>query len=93
VRNAWTMPQERYNTQWVRDNGLGIVHDTFRTIRPAVVELIEKLPSYRRNLRLCANRAVFEVPEILARLLPLAPAPGNPAADADVQAAPPLCLP
>ena len=93
VRNAWTMPQERYNTQWVRDNGLGIVHDSFRTIRPSVVELIEKLPSYRRNLRLCRNRAVFEVPEILARLLPLAPAPGNPAAGADVQAAPPLCLP
>ena len=23
IRNAWTMPQERYNAQWVREQGLG----------------------------------------------------------------------
>jgi UDP-N-acetylglucosamine:LPS N-acetylglucosamine transferase len=69
VRNAWTMPQERYNTQWVRDNGFGIVHPSFRSIRAAVLELVERLPEYRRNLRLCRNRAVFEVPEILAAIL------------------------
>lgn len=23
VRNAWTMPQERYCTEWVRDHGMG----------------------------------------------------------------------
>ena len=69
VRNAWTMPQERYNAQWVRDNGFGVVHDSFRDIRAVVVELIGRLPEYRRNLRLCRNRAVFEVPEILSRIL------------------------
>lgn len=69
VRNAWTMPQERFNTQWVRDNGFGIVHDSFRTIRAAVIELAERLPEHQRNLRLCSNRAVFEVPEILAGIL------------------------
>src|SRR5450759_2625585 len=25
IRNAWTMPQERYNTDWVMEHGLGIV--------------------------------------------------------------------
>jgi UDP-N-acetylglucosamine:LPS N-acetylglucosamine transferase len=77
VRNAWTMPQERYNAQWVRDNGLGVVHDSFRTIRTAVVGLVERLPEYRRNLRACGNRAVFEVPEILARILPEAAVPAD----------------
>jgi len=80
VRNAWTMPQERYNTQWVRDNGFGIVHDSFRTIRTAVVELVDRLPEYQRNLRRCGNRAVFEVPEILARILSGAAVPRDGAA-------------
>ena len=71
VRNAWTMPQERYNTQWVRDNGFGVVDDSFRGIRAAVVELVGRLPEYRCNLRPYSNRAVFEVPEILARILPV----------------------
>jgi len=30
VRNAWTMPQERYNTQWVEENGVGVVLDSFK---------------------------------------------------------------
>ena len=69
VRNAWTMPQERYNAQWVRENGLGVVHDSFRTIRPAVDEVIRRLPELQRRLRAIDNRAVFEVPEILAWIL------------------------
>src|ERR1700675_5189886 len=36
VRNAWTMPQERYNTQWVVENGAGIVLDSFKTIDAGV---------------------------------------------------------
>jgi UDP-N-acetylglucosamine:LPS N-acetylglucosamine transferase len=69
VRNAWTMPQERYNTLWVRDQGLGVVHGSFRTIRPAVDEVLARLPELQRNLRAIRNRAVFEVPEILAGIL------------------------
>jgi len=69
VRNAWTMPQERYNAQWVRENGLGVVHDSFRTIRPAVDEVIRRLPELQHRLRAIDNRAVFEVPETLAHIL------------------------
>lgn len=69
VRNAWTMPQERYNTQWVREQGFGVVHDSFRCIRPAVVELVERLGEFQGNLRAVANRAVFEVPEILRAIV------------------------
>jgi hypothetical protein len=35
-RNAWTLPQERFNTDWVRENGFGIVVKSFRDIVPAV---------------------------------------------------------
>jgi hypothetical protein len=69
VRNAWTMPQERYNTQWVRENGLGVVHGSFRAIGPAVDEVLARLPELRRNLHAVRNRAVFEVPKILAGIL------------------------
>jgi 1,2-diacylglycerol 3-beta-galactosyltransferase len=62
------MPQERCNTQWVRDNGLGVVHG-FRSIRPAVDEVSGRLAELQRNLRAINNRALFEVPEILARIL------------------------
>src|SRR5688572_13964156 len=34
-RNAWTLPQERYNTDWVREKGVGIVVDNFSEIRKA----------------------------------------------------------
>ena len=36
VRNAWTMPQERYNTEWVQEHGAGVVLDSFKAIRDGV---------------------------------------------------------
>jgi len=80
VCNAWTMPQERYNTQWVRDHGLGVVHGSFRSIRPAVDEVLSRLPELRRNLRAISNSAAFQVPEIIAAILDCAnPAHRQPA--------------
>ena len=35
-RNAWTLPQERYNAEWVREQGVGIVLTNFRGIARAV---------------------------------------------------------
>jgi len=42
--NAWTLPQERYNTVWVRQQGVGIVLDNFRHVRSAVDRLLEPPP-------------------------------------------------
>jgi 1,2-diacylglycerol 3-beta-galactosyltransferase len=39
--NAWTLPQERYNTQWVLENEVGIVLRNFREIVNAVGKIIE----------------------------------------------------
>src|ERR1700722_3507647 len=69
ARNSWTMPQERYNTQWVRENQFGLVVPSFRALRPAVQELAERLGEFRANLRSVNNRAVFEIPQILAGIL------------------------
>ncbi|MDE2294563.1 MAG: galactosyldiacylglycerol synthase [Gammaproteobacteria bacterium] len=69
ARNAWTMPQERYNTEWIEENGVGLVLDSFRSIRAAVDATITRLDAYRRRIATIRNVAVFEVPGILARLI------------------------
>jgi UDP-N-acetylglucosamine:LPS N-acetylglucosamine transferase len=69
VRNAWTMPQERYNTEWVQEHGLGVVGRSLRKIQPEVDRLLAGLDQFRHGVRLMENRAVFEVPEILADIL------------------------
>jgi UDP-N-acetylglucosamine:LPS N-acetylglucosamine transferase len=69
VRNAWTMPQERYNTDWIVEQGVGLVGTSMRDIRPQVDALLERLDAFKATVRELDNRAVFEVPAILARLL------------------------
>ena len=69
TRNAWTMPQERYNTQWIVEHGLGRVLRSFRDIEPAARELCAQLPVYRERVAALRNRAVFEVPQILQRIV------------------------
>jgi UDP-N-acetylglucosamine:LPS N-acetylglucosamine transferase len=69
VRNAWTMLQERYNTEWVEENRAGLVLDSFTTIRDAVADLTDHLEEYRSSVARIHNRAIFEIPEILERIL------------------------
>jgi UDP-N-acetylglucosamine:LPS N-acetylglucosamine transferase len=69
VRNAWTMPQERYNTDWVREQGLGLVGTSFRALRPLALQMIGRLPEFQARVRQIDNRAVWEVPEIFEGLL------------------------
>jgi UDP-N-acetylglucosamine:LPS N-acetylglucosamine transferase len=69
ARNAWTMPQERYNTDWVREQGIGLVHTSFRSLRPVALQLVERLDEFKAAVQQIDNRAVWEVPEVLARLL------------------------
>jgi len=70
-RNAWTLPQERYNAEWVREQGVGIVLPDFRGIARAVEELLE--PGAYSRFRAAAerqhNRAVFEIPDFLEEIL------------------------
>jgi len=86
TRNALTMPQERYNTEWVQELGVGRVLKSFAGIADAVDELKRCLPELRARVRCLDNRAVFEVPEILADILRAATAlrPWSPARQLDV---------
>ena len=69
VRNAWTMPQERYNTEWVEENAVGVVLDSFKAIRAGVAQVADHIELYRAGVKRIRNRAVFEIPEILERIL------------------------
>jgi UDP-N-acetylglucosamine:LPS N-acetylglucosamine transferase len=69
VANAWTMPQERFNAQWVREHGAGIVHDSYRTIGRAVHELAARIDEFRANVSRVGNRAVFELPGVLETIM------------------------
>jgi 1,2-diacylglycerol 3-beta-galactosyltransferase len=69
--NAWTLPQERYNAEWVKEKGVGIVLKSFRDIAEGAKRMLEPdtLAVFRKNVAAQQNRAVFEIPEILAKLL------------------------
>jgi 1,2-diacylglycerol 3-beta-galactosyltransferase len=69
--NAWTLPQERYNTEWVREKRVGIVLHNFSEIAAGVKQLLQpgRLAEFRANAAAVNNRAIFEIPEIFAKLL------------------------
>jgi 1,2-diacylglycerol 3-beta-galactosyltransferase len=69
--NARTLPQERYNIAWVKEQKLGVVISSFRHISAAVRFLLKdnRLAQFRHNARHIANRAVYEIPEMLERIL------------------------
>ncbi len=75
THNAWTMPQERYNTEWVREHGLGLVLRRFAQVDEAVPQLLAELASYRARVAAMPNRAVYEVPAILQGILERQPSP------------------
>lgn len=70
-RNAWTLPQERYNCDWILKKRVGMVLPNFRGVAAAVAQLIEPaaLARYRANAFAIQNRAVFEIPNKLAQIL------------------------
>jgi 1,2-diacylglycerol 3-beta-galactosyltransferase len=65
--NSKTLPQERYNAEWVTEKGYGIVVPTFKKIAPAVQRLLEgaTFDEFRRKTGEYSNRALLEVPVIL----------------------------
>jgi 1,2-diacylglycerol 3-beta-galactosyltransferase len=68
-RNTWTLAQERYNVEWVREKNAGLVLNGFRGIRSAVAMLELDLEKYRSSVAQIENRAVFEIPGILAHVM------------------------
>ena len=81
-RNVWTMVQERFNTDWIAQNRLGIVLPSFREIASAVSTMLdrEQFIGLRAAVAAFDNRAVFEVPKILEALISRHAAGRNPTA-------------
>jgi hypothetical protein len=69
--NAWTLPQERYNAEWIREQGVGIVLHSFRELSATLPTMLDqqKRMLMREKAAALRNRAIFEIPEILARLI------------------------
>jgi hypothetical protein len=77
-RNAWTLPQERYNTEWVAEKGVGVVLKNFSAIRGAAAQMIASLEKYKAAVEQIDDRAIFEIPDMLAGILESAlPAPAT----------------
>jgi 1,2-diacylglycerol 3-beta-galactosyltransferase len=69
-RNAWTLPQERYNADWVTEQGVGTVLKNFTSIEEAVRTALTNgaLRQMKAKAAALDNRAVFEIPDILAKI-------------------------
>jgi len=69
--NSWTLPQERYNAEWVAEKRVGIVLRNFREVVSGVQRMLDPatLAEFRKNVGALENRAIFEIPEILEKLL------------------------
>jgi Glycosyltransferase family 28 C-terminal domain len=70
-RNAWTLAQERYNTQWIVEQQVGIVVNDFGRVSEAVHRLLAAatFDRFRSNVAKVKNFAVFEVPSLLEAIL------------------------
>ena len=71
-RNSRTLPQERYNAEWIAECGVGFALRGFRgEIVGAVQQMLDPLKRLRfqENVRRLNNRAVFEIPDILEEIL------------------------
>ena len=68
--NSWTLPQERYNADYIVEKHVGVVLRNFRDIERAAGQLVEPsaLARYRANTIALNNQAVFEIPTFLEKI-------------------------
>jgi 1,2-diacylglycerol 3-beta-galactosyltransferase len=71
-KNAWTLPQERFNADWVVEHNVGESLKSFKHIVPALNRMLApgRLPQLQANARAIRNRAIFEVTDLLQTFLP-----------------------
>ncbi len=70
--NAWTMAHERYNADWILEQGAGlVVRDFSSEIEDAVKHLLapDNYRRFRERASAVRNRAVYEIPDLLDDIL------------------------
>src|SRR5580704_10092199 len=70
-RNARTMVQERYNTEWIERHQFGVVLRSFNEISAGIKQMLDpqRLTHFRARAAKLNNRAVFEIPDLLQTLI------------------------
>ncbi len=70
-RNARTLPQERFNTYWVEEQGVGMVVRSFSQIVHAVRGMLDakRYAGYRQAAAAMRNTAIYEIPDMIERVL------------------------
>ena len=70
-RNAWTLAQERYNTDWIVEQDVGIVTRDFARVADAVRQLLApgNFRRFRANAAALRNLAVYQAPAMLEAIL------------------------
>ena len=74
--NMWTLAQERYNAEWVEEQGVGIALRSFRKgIVDAVARMVDPVQRgrFQEFVTRQKNRAVYEIPDILEQILKASP--------------------
>lgn len=67
--DAWTLPQERFSTRWLRELGLSVVMRSVREQPAAVGELLPQLHDFLLRVQGLDNRAIEEGPRLVAARL------------------------
>ena len=68
-RNMATLPQERYNTEWVEENKVGVVLKSFSDIKDGVSQLVNNIIAFKERISKIENKAIFEIPEIVDNIM------------------------
>jgi hypothetical protein len=69
-----TLAQERYNVEWIEQQGVGLRVTRMKDLPQAVTSLLKPAAYHaiRQHIQALSNRAVFEVPDVLENILTLA---------------------
>jgi UDP-N-acetylglucosamine:LPS N-acetylglucosamine transferase len=92
TRNRRTMPQERFNTDWVQQQGLGLVIQQYSQLPAVVHQLSSQLSALHGRVKAHRNNATREVTQLMAQLLDTAQAASGPPDPVVPVADTPLCV-
>lgn len=74
-----TLAQERYNVEWIREQGVGLPLAKIKDLPEIVGTLLDPISYHamKQRIQMLNNRAVFEVPDVLEQILAQAEAAGR----------------
>lgn len=67
--NGMSLLQERYNAQWVKEKQIGVVVRSVDNINAVIKSVLDKSEYFKTNLKKIHNKALFEIPVILERIM------------------------